>query len=532
MRSRIAKGYRLYALVAGLVAAVLGFTAVTVLVAFDQLRKMNDMQLSAAREIQAIALDTRNVMLRLNRNYPPVCTEENLHRLRQEMFLSSHQVDIGVLDKDHRLLCTTVMGILPRPAIVPAPDVVVETESGQQLFISFHIPLLIWEGHYRATVVRSGNFNTVINPHEIEQLYAKDEGTLRVLLQDGGTYVAHADPSLPPDLARRLADKDLISSPTHHYSWPDRAFISSRRIAGTHYLSQYATPLGRFLRDYQSWFGWALLVSLISGLLTHGAVLPVFRRWSGLKYRIASLLVDRNILCMYQPIIDMRTGQPVGCEVLMRLRDDAAVLYPDEVLPAVVQSDLCWELDRMVVSRALQELCSRFPHRQDLSVCFNFFPQNIDAGRVRTLIEGELQRAGHGGFQIDLEVIEQQYQSSLLREIATLKEAGYLVSVDDFGTGYSNLASVKALAPDYLKIDKSFVFEMEDASVRSSLIPEIVGIARAVGARVIAEGIENEAQRRRLMAFGVDYGQGYLFARPMEIDAFVRYLQEGKPAPA
>lgn len=525
MRYSIARRYRLAAFAAGLLVAGACFTMLAALAAYDQLRKMDEVQAVARATIQSIALDTRNVLQRLNRNYPPVCSEENLRRLREEMFLSTHQADIGVLDRDHRLRCTAVMGLLARPMAVPAPDVVIRSEVGDDQFLSFGIPLLVWDGRYRAMVVRSGNFNTVVDPHELEELFAKDDGTVRIRQPEGNTYVVHADPNLAPELARRLGGADLLASPVHHFSWSDLAFISSRGVAGTPYVTQYVTPLSQFLTDQGFRLGLALVFSLVSGVLTYGALVPVFRRWRGLQYRIAGLLTDDNIVCTYQPIVDMRTGIPVGCEVLMRLRDGAEILYPEVVLPAVIERDLCWELDRVVVSRAVRELFRHLPARHDLGISFNFFPKNIDAARVRALIEGELKRAGHAGFRFDIEVIEQDYQSTLLVQIADLKRSGYLVSVDDFGTGYSNLASVRALAPDFLKIDKSFVFEMEDASVRSSLIPEIVAIARAVGAQVIAEGIENEAQRRKLLEFGVDYGQGFLFARPMEIDALVRYLE-------
>ena len=110
-----------------------------------------------------------------------------------------------------------------------------------------------------------------------------------------------------------------------------------------------------------------------------------------------------------------------------------------------------------------------------------------------------------------------------MAQIHRFKDAGYLISVDDFGTGYSNLGSVSRTSPDFLKIDKSFVFEMEDTSVRSSLIPEIVAIAKAVNAEVIAEGVENEAQANKLHEMGARFGQGYLFARPMPIKDFVAY---------
>jgi len=529
MRSHIARRSRLAAFAAGLLVACSSFTMVVAVVAFDELHEMDEVQARAASTVQSLVLDTRNILQRLNRNYPPVCTEENLRRLREELFLSTHQVDIGVLDKNHRLLCTTAMGLLPRPVEVPAPDVIIREELGDESFVNFSIPLLIWEGRYRGTVVRSGNFNTVINPHELEELFAKDDGTLRIVQPDGNSYVIHADPDLSPELARRLGRADLLSSsPVHHFSRSDQAFISSRRVAGTQYVTQYVTPLGDFLHEYGYRLGLALIFAIVLGVMTYGALVPVFRRWRGLEYRIAGLLADQSIVCTYQPIVDMRTGVPLGCEVLMRLRDGAEILQPEAVLPAVVARGLCWELDRVVVTRALRELVHHLPARHELNISFNFFPKNIDPGRVRELIEGELQRAGHAGYRFDIEVTEQGYQNALFDQIAELKRAGYLVSVDDFGTGYSNLASVRALAPDYLKIDKSFVFEMEDASVRSSLIPEIVAIARAVGARVIAEGIENEAQRVKLLEFGVDYGQGYLYAPPMEIEALVRYL-EGAP---
>ncbi|HEY9572534.1 MAG TPA: EAL domain-containing protein, partial [Pusillimonas sp.] len=92
------------------------------------------------------------------------------------------------------------------------------------------------------------------------------------------------------------------------------------------------------------------------------------------------------------------------------------------------------------------------------------------------------------------------------------------------GTGYSNLKSVRTLSPDVLKIDKSFIFELEDATLRSNLIPEIVNIARAINAQAVAEGIENIEQARLLAQFGVQYGQGYALARPMELESFLAFM--------
>ena len=159
-------------------------------------------------------------------------------------------------------------------------------------------------------------------------------------------------------------------------------------------------------------------------------------------------------------------------------------------------------------------------------VAFNLFPQNIRFQEIHDLLGPVQARLAAAGVQVELEVTEHNYDRSVMAQIDKLKAAGYRVSVDDFGTGYSNLGSIKRFAPHYLKIDKSFVFDMEDASIRSSLIPEIVGIGKAVGAKLIAEGVENIRQVEQLRAFGVQYAQGYYYSRPLPLEAFQAYLRD------
>lgn len=501
------------------------------LTTMDQLRRLDDIQSTLGHTVLGFSLESRNLLLRLNRRYPADCSERNLSRLRQEVFLSAYQAEIGVLDAQQRLLCSTVRGVLSKPTRLSPPDAIVKTPQGEEHYINFSLPVLIADWGRQATVVRQGHFNTVVSPLVLDDLFSVDEGTLRLRMVDGTFHVVHADPSIAQAMMDRLGQAHWLEQPVHGYSWEERAFVSSRPIAGTQYVSQFVVPLERFWDDYRRWIVIALPLALLAGLLVYGALVPVLRRWGLLDERIAGLIRDEHLLCLYQPIVEMRSGRPVGCEVLIRMRDDAQVLEPAQFLPAVDRSGLWWALDQAVVRKALRELCSRLPQASELKVSINFFPANVHCDRLRALIEGELARYPHRGLRVDLEVIEQADQSSLLTEVACLKQAGYRVSIDDFGTGYSNLASVKAVSPDFLKIDKSFVFEMEEATVRSSLIPEIIAIAHAVGAEVIAEGIENDAQRDCLLAFGVDYGQGFLYARPLEIEAFVHYLRAAGALP-
>lgn len=226
---------------------------------------------------------------------------------------------------------------------------------------------------------------------------------------------------------------------------------------------------------------------------------------------------------MYQPIVDLTTGRVAGCEVLMRLRDGDEIISPDRVIPLIMEKKLGWALDSAVSERALRELSVALPAKEEappFKVALNFFPENIRYLQLREL----LQPLQSNRIAVNVEVTEYGMSDDLFDDIARLRDDHYLISVDDFGTGYSNLGTVKRLSPDFLKIDRSFVFDMEDDSLRSSLIPEIVAIANAVQAEVIAEGVENEKQASRLKHMGVRYGQGYWFGRPLPLADFLQML--------
>jgi EAL domain-containing protein (putative c-di-GMP-specific phosphodiesterase class I) len=115
--------------------------------------------------------------------------------------------------------------------------------------------------------------------------------------------------------------------------------------------------------------------------------------------------------------------------------------------------------------------------------------------------------------------------SNIDEKLCQLREADIQVAIDDFGTGYSSLAYLKRFSIDYLKLDKSFVSNLETDANDRALSEAIVVMAHKLGIRVVAEGVENEAQRAILKKIDCDYAQGYLFARPMSADKFERLLQ-------
>ena len=142
-------------------------------------------------------------------------------------------------------------------------------------------------------------------------------------------------------------------------------------------------------------------------------------------------------------------------------------------------------------------------------------PSTFKSGSARKLLEQNFGGLKARGVVVCAEVLEQDVSTEIVQEVCELRFLGYLVALDDFGTGYSNLSAVQDLGPDYLKIDRSFTKSLVSGKVKSSLIPGIIHLARIVESEIIAEGIETADQARILTGLGVEFGQGFLFGRPM-----------------
>ncbi len=522
----LARWPRLSSAVAACLLGLASLTAIAMLLTWQQLVQLQVRQDAAAARARAIMDDSVTLLQLLNQKHPqPGCDEQSLTIYRTYIFATASQAEIGVLGDDGELLCTSLVGKLAKPVAASGTDLYLVAESGQTYMVAYNLPLVVGGGRFKGSIVRQGHFNTVINPNAMDALFAMGQQVTRVVLPEGGSFPIHVSPGLSEKWRSRLSQDLAFNASGQYFDWQSLAFLSALAVPGTHFVIQSVLPVDEFLQHHQPYLWWAVLVSLFVGVLTHAAAAPLFRGWGALEHRITKLLCAENLICLYQPIVDLATGCPVGCDVLMRLRDADTILKPEQLLPVIVKRGLTWEMDQLVVRIALHELGQGLPQVKQLNVAFNLFADNICCERLCTLFEREASGALQSQrFHYELAVTEKICRGAMLSELSGLKRAGFLVSVDDFGTGYSNLASVKNLSPDFLKIDRSFVHDMEDASVRSSLIPEIVGIARVVGAALIAAGIENEAQRKMLEACGVEYGQGYLFARPMAIDDFLAFM--------
>lgn len=529
LRNLIATHARKAALSLAALAALLSWCAGVALMVSDQLLDISTAQTNANAQVTAIRQEVVGTLRQLNKDFQPACGPLNLQAVREMLFTKRYIGDIGTFDAQGRLACTTTVGTLATPVVDGPPDIVDVGPDGEAYFNQFNIPVMAARPDVRTTISRLGRFNVVIYPHAQQDVLATGVSAVFLRTPDGTVKPVVRRTELTAPWQERFLKYATSGEDFQRFEWAQMAFVAQRHVVDRVYGVQTVVPLSEFIRTHQRYLGGVLGLSLLIGVLVFLSLKPVFLGWRALEHRMPRLLVPQNIICMFQPIVDLQTGRPVGCEVLMRLRDGGKVIFPDHAIPAIIARGLTWKLDQLVVQQAIRELAQALPGLKDFKVAFNFFPDNVVSGQVRALFNVALLATPHTGLIFDVEVIEQHFNQSMLKEVAELRQHDFLVSVDDFGTGFSNLGSVKAISPDFLKIDRSFVMDMEDDSVRSSLIPEIVGIGRAVGAKIIAEGIENERQMMMLKSMGVEFGQGYYFARPQPIAQFAEYLRATGP---
>lgn len=515
---QIAKTPKAFTYGAGVLVAVLLVMATATTVFLRDKTHTTEQHERAARLAQAMVAESIDLLDHFANHNDATCDTAGLIHLNSHLLRARFVREVGILDADSRLLCTTTMGQLPVP--IKGNHPVINLESGKEILVD--VPLQVTDKTMMATILRQGNFNVVVGPHVTEELYASADYTwlrtttgltlIRSVQAPANTLPAHTlehvDASKPSTWSLHRLGYTQFTAP------PDTALVFQTRRSWTAVMEQNSALLAGMLMG-----------SILCAVLAGSALAPRILQLRDVQNRVRFLDNEAHIQLLYQPVFDLASNQLVGCEVLMRIHEEEHVWTPDQVIPAILKSGLTNRYDHVIARKAIRELASHLPAQSNgFTIALNFFPESIDRTTLIPLLQEAMESAGRKDLQLCIEVIEHSVSSDLIGEINSLKAQGFLVAIDDFGTGYSNLQSVKTLSPDLLKIDKSFVFELEDATLRSTLIPEIVNIARAVDAHIIAEGIEKLEQVALLAAMGVQYGQGYALARPMDLEALLAFI--------
>lgn len=253
---------------------------------------------------------------------------------------------------------------------------------------------------------------------------------------------------------------------------------------------------------------------------------------------LRAALARQEFVLHYQPVVDIHTGLLVGAEALVRWRSaDGSLVPPGLFIPAAEKSGLIVEIGEWVIREACRQMVAwRRAGHPHFVMAVNLSPVQFRRGTMEAVIRDALADSGLAPDSLELEVTEStlvQDSEKFILALQGLKSLGIRISIDDFGTGYSNLSYLQRFSIDKLKIDQSFVRRLMDGPQERAIVSAIIQIARSLKLTTTAEGIEDEATRQQLAALGCLQGQGYLFSRPLDAQAFERdVLLPGGTLPA
>ncbi|MEP6731298.1 MAG: EAL domain-containing protein [bacterium] len=245
-------------------------------------------------------------------------------------------------------------------------------------------------------------------------------------------------------------------------------------------------------------------------------------------------LEHQEFALYYQPKIDLKTGAITGAEGLIRwTHPTRGLVSPAQFVPIAEECGLIVPIGRWV----LREACKRVRSWLDVGLTVPTMSVNVSAMEFRDehfleTVFAILEETGMEPGLLELELTESVLMKrveSTATILRSLRESGVQVSVDDFGTGYSSLSYLRKFPLDALKIDQSFIRQISTAGDDTTIVTAVINMARSLGLRVIAEGVETIEELKFLQAHQCDEAQGYYFSRPVPPDAFATMLALGPP---
>lgn len=242
------------------------------------------------------------------------------------------------------------------------------------------------------------------------------------------------------------------------------------------------------------------------------------------RSRLQQALKQDELVLHYQPKVHLSAGQVLGYEALIRWQHpERGLLAPAHFLPLVEDHPLGIELGLWVMHTALAQMARWHDAGKIASVSINIAPNHLQSEDFpKQLADGLARHPGLPPALLDLEILETlalNRPDEAISNIKACQALGVSFSLDDFGTGYSSLSYLKQLPIQTLKIDQSFVRDIGSPDEALPMLEAILGMARAFGMQVVAEGIETELHGSRLLDLGCQIGQGYAIARPMPAEA-------------
>ena len=452
----------------------------------------------------------------VNAGEPEPCSPESI-RLMGTLNLKSDQVQVVGYVQDNTLLCSAYGRqnvALGAPAFTTPLGTKVWTGQDFPEVPNTKFLVLAPKGLGYAVVMLPKTFLNVFtdDPNISVGLYSLSSGRL---IAGRGEFES--------DWFERLGEAQQVQ-------FIDNAhFVVVRRSSEFEFASFAAQPVTQVAQGMYKTAFVLVPIGILAGLLLSLTVVHLARQQLTLPAVLKVALKRKEFTLFYQPVVDLQTGQWMGAEALIRWRRPTGEMVPPDVfIRAAEEAGLIQEMTAQVMELVGRDARQFFQEHPHFHIAINLAAADLESHDTIAGLTRLSRETGAGAHNLLVEATERGFMKAdvardILREIRSM---GIGVAIDDFGTGYSSLSYLATFELDFLKIDKSFVDTVGKNSATSQVVPHIIQMAKALNLTMIAEGVETLEQAQYLREHGVQFAQGWLFAKPMPFAELLAGLAE------
>jgi len=488
----------------------------------DQLSVFADAAVKRAEAVMTQALSALQDMETL-KDEP--CSPGNLVELRRITYTYSYIQDAGIYRAGKRL-CSALLGpIQAGQLVLPPPDW--RTPDGLDFWFDQLSP---FNSPRRVMLIgRNGN-NVGLDPQVFVDVVDRESRMLAVVQTEAGRIFAATQGASLARLQRAYAEHAYGATGGEALQ-EDDASIVLRRSRTMPLAVVVLAPNAALLANWKALLIGGLVVGLAAGVPLGILVWRRATRRFSLEGELRGAVRRHEMAVHYQPIVSLTDNHWVGVEALVRWRRHGRLVRPNLFIPMAENAGLIQQITDQVLEIVLAELGSLLRRYPSFYVSINVGVEDLKSRRFLGVLTSRLRNTGISPGQIRIEATERGFlEPDVARDtIQAFRDAGHPVYIDDFGTGYSSLSYLQSFKVDALKIDKSFVDTIGQEAASSTVAPHIIAMARSLGLQVVAEGIEDEAQAEFLREQGVDFGQGWLFGRPVPAVELAQLMARASP---
>jgi diguanylate cyclase (GGDEF)-like protein len=252
-----------------------------------------------------------------------------------------------------------------------------------------------------------------------------------------------------------------------------------------------------------------------------------------LEMDLRGALAREEFFLLYQPTFDLHGMRPTGVEALIRWQSSGrGLVQPNDFIPLLEETGLIVDVGRWVLAQACSQGARWHAHGHAVGVAVNVSARQLECDEIITDVRRALESSGLDAGALTLEITEtalMRNPEQTAKRLRAIKALGARIAIDDFGTGYSSFAHLKQFPVDALKIDRSFISQLSENPEGETLLRTLVQLGKALSIETLAEGIELRQQLSVLREERCDSGQGYLFARPLSVEATETFLRDWRP---